>query len=180
MRGMTLIEVLIVALIMTFLTIGVGMLYTVGQRQQRISNYYSQVQTDMREGLRRVTRTLRHGYEVVGTSTAGTLNGLSSSTSQIIVRVPEPTGAATTYVHIRFYVSGSVLYSQRQDQSAPGVALLDGVQTLAFNYFDEYGANMNATPTAATRTEIVLTARRGPATTTVRTLVTLRNRSVGL
>src|SRR5690348_17322830 len=61
-RGTSLIELLAVAIILSFLIGATAQFYNVGKAQQRLGQGYSQVQTDLRAALRVATRTIRHGY----------------------------------------------------------------------------------------------------------------------
>ncbi len=194
-------EMLLSMLILAFLAAATASLYTVGQAQHHTAKGYSQVQTDVRRAMARVTRTIRHGYSVVGTSSLGTLNGLSSAVNdQIIVEVPEPS-PSTAKRQIRFYRSNAgVLYYQDHTQAAPGTALMTGLQVpregltsgeaapLTFHYYqsipDLSGAvtttNVDANPSLATEVRITITARSAPVSTTVRAYVSLRNSLQGL
>jgi len=96
--------------------------------------------------------------------------------------VPEPSGAPTQWIQIRYHLSGGVLYGQRADQGAPGVPLTDGVEALAFNYYQARGTTrtaVDASPGAANEVQVRLAARRGSAVTAVTVLVNLRNAIVG-
>src|SRR5579871_3260255 len=84
-RGALLVEVLAAALILTFLVGATAQFFKVGNGQQRLGASYSQVETNLRTALRLMTRTIRHGYNVVSSVSSGNLNGKSSSTTQIIV-----------------------------------------------------------------------------------------------
>lgn len=183
--GATLIEMVVSALILSFIVAATAGLYTVGQAQQRTARSYSEAQTDIRTTLRRMTRALRHGYQVVGVSAAGTLAGKASGPDQVIVRVPEPGGGSQS--EILFYRSGSgVLYFQRESDAAPGTPLVEGVRALAVHYFrtdiavgGAIRVPVDADPATATEAEVTLTVERPPAVTTVKAYVTLRNAIVG-
>lgn len=178
--GVTLPEVLVTALILAFVVAATAGLYSIGQAQQRTARSYSRVQTDLRSALNRMTRTLRHGYRIVDTSTVGTLTGMSSGTSQTIVEVPQP-GAAST-AQVRFYrAADGTVYFQRHIDAAPGTPLTGGVQALRFEYLQttDPGTGLATFPAPApglaTEVRITLTANRPPAITTVKAYVTLRN-----
>ncbi|MFN3648286.1 MAG: type II secretion system protein [Armatimonadota bacterium] len=183
-RGVTLAEVVIAAMILGFLLAATANLYQVGFRQQRLAGAYGQVQTDLRDALRRATRGMRHGFRVVSPSTSPSFPVTTSSAAQVIVEVPEPSASASSSVEVRFHVSGGVLYAQRSDQAAPGLALIQGVQTVSFEYFRQPSSGtehtpVNGAPASANEVRVTVTARRPPATTTVSTLVNLRNSIAG-
>lgn len=176
-RGVTFIEMAVTALVLAFIVAATAGLYNIGQRQQLIGGRYSANQTNMREALRRMTRALRHGYAVVGTSSAGSLSGISSGAGQVVVRVPDPGGA--TQSDLLFYRSpAGAIYYLGQNDPAPGTKLLDNVQSLTFNYFQTTPSGttvVDATPSQATEVMITMTAVSRPATTTVTAYVNLRN-----
>lgn len=193
-RGFTLVEMLMAVVMLTFVGAGTATLLLVGQRQQRLARNYSQVQSDLRKGLLRITRTLRHGYQVVGQNTTYSASvsaftataARQSNASQLVVRIPEPAGTTPTSVELRFYRSGGILYAQHPADLAagnPGIALLSGVQSLAFNYFRTGGTTttvVDATPEQASEVRILVTAAREQAITTVETRISLRNALPGL
>lgn len=178
--GVTLPEVLVTALILAFVVAATAGLYTIGQAQQQTARGYSRAQTDIRSALNRITRTLRHGYRIVDTSSVGALAGMSSGATQAIVEVPEP-GAAST-AQVRFYrAADGTVYFQRHTDAAPGTALIRGVQALTFQYLQttDPGTGLATfpapTPGQATEVRITITANRPHAVTTVQAYVTLRN-----
>ena len=175
-RGFSFIELLAAMLLLTFIIAVTGTLYQVGQRQQRTARDYSQNQIDARKALRKLTRTIRHALGVVGTSAAGNLLNLTSGANAIIVDTLDAGGAPR--VQIRFHVSNGVLYGQREEQAAPGVAIADGIQSLTFRYFQVFGAGRTELLTGledATDVEIHLTILRNGMTTTTVGLVGMRN-----
>lgn len=179
-RGASLAEFLAVVLILSFVIGATGRLLTVGERQQRLGRGYSQAQSDLREALRVATRALRHGYAVVSPSTETQFPTSVSNADQVIVRVPEPGGGSQ--VEVRLHVLNGVLYAQRSDENSPGRALITGVRSAGFAYYVTSGtvrASSGGNPPAATEVEIALTANRESWSTTVRTLVTMRNRIAG-
>lgn len=183
-RGFSLMEAVITALILSFVVAATASLMNSGLRQQKIGREYSQAQTDLRQGLSRATRAIRHAYGVVNPSTEANFGGsTASNTNQIIVRVPEPAGSANPDVEMRFHASNGTLYAQRDDEAAPGTALMTGVQSLTFNYFQSntgVSVPMNGTPSQASAVQVRVTAVVGSATTPVETLVTMRNSILGL
>src|SRR5689334_10324473 len=64
-RGLTLVEMLVTAIIMVFLTTSTFQLYTVVNRQQLKARDYMNNQTADRDALRLMMRTIRHGSVVV-------------------------------------------------------------------------------------------------------------------
>lgn len=173
---MSLVEVLVAALVLSFLVASTAAVYQGGEKQQRTARAYSLAQTDIRSALQRITRTARHGYKVVPASSSGTFSGQSSGLNQLIVEIPEP-GAASR-AEVRFYVANGRVYAQRNNEAAPGLLLIEGAQTLEFRYYQTdpgTGARNVAAPGSATEVEITLTAVRGPAVTTVKAYVNLRN-----
>lgn len=179
-RGVTLVELLASTIILSFVVSGTMTLYTVGQKTQSVSRYYSQVQTDMRTGMRSATRTIRHGYNVVATSvkTNFPAGSRTSTASQIIVRVPEPSTSGSPDVEIRFYASGGTLYVQRSDAASPGTALITGVQSFTINYFITSGGTRSTddgTPGTATEAQLTLVDTYGSVTSTVTAYAALRN-----
>ncbi|HOJ23012.1 MAG TPA: type II secretion system protein [Armatimonadota bacterium] len=175
-RGLSLVEMLVAALVLSFLVASTAAVYQGGEKQQRTARAYSLAQTDIRRALQRITRTARHGYQVVPTSNWGTFAGQSSGMHQLIVEVPEP--GATSRAQVRFYIQDGNVYAQRQNVPSPGILLIEGVQALEFRYYQTdpgTGARPEVPPDQATEVEITLTAVRGPAVTTVKAYVNLRN-----
>src|SRR5690349_20361706 len=117
-----------VTLAVSFLLAVTSTLYSVGFRQQRTGRRYSLAQTDGRAALARVTRTRRHGSKVVGTSNAGTLSGLTSSASQLIVNIPQATGNSPIDVMYAIDNAGNLYYKGQND--ANGTTLTYGVQSM--------------------------------------------------
>lgn len=173
-KGMSLIEVILAAMVLSFMVAATARVYQVGEKQQRTARAYSLAQSDIRRGLQRLTRTVRHGYQVVAAS--ANFGGASSGLNQVVVEVPEPGG--TTRGEIRFYLSGGTLYAQKQSEAAPGTALVTGVQALELKYYQTdsgTGIASVVAPALATEVDIKVTAKRDPAVTTVRAYVNLRN-----
>lgn len=184
-RGALLVETLAAVLILTFLVWATARFYIVGIAQQRLGQGYSQAQTNIRTALRSVTRTIRHGYAVVPSVSSGNLNGKTSTTSQIIVTVPQATGSPT--INILFYVSNGTLYYQRSTDTSPTV-MITGVQSLTLTYYKTSLASsgtgttqtqVNSTPGSATEVQINLVANYQNVTTTVTAYTTLRNMIAG-
>lgn len=182
---MSAVELLGVALTLSFLIAATAMLFDAGERQQRLARTYSQVQIDLRDALREATWGIRHGYSVINPSDAANFADKGSHPTQVIVRVPEPsfktdpnTGLPDSYEEVRYYLANGTLWAQRADESGTGTALLRQVRSLTFHYFQSVGMTrvaIDATPQQATEVQITLTAVRGPSVTTVQTLVNLRN-----
>jgi len=176
--GFSLPEMLVALMMLSFIITGAATLLNVTRRQQRTLRLYSQVQTDLRAGVRRATRTLRHASEVVSPSSATNFPVKTSGSTQVIVLVPEPTGTSPSVIEVRFYLSSGVLYAQRSDVAGPGVALESDVQSLAFNYFRTSGAvrtAVDSTPTQATEIQMTVTGSSSTMTSSLTTLVTMRN-----
>ncbi len=175
-RGFSLVELLAAMLLLTFMVAVTGRLYQVGQRQQQTARVYSQNQTDARKASRTLTRTIRHGYGVIGTSAAGNLVNLTSGTNAIIVETIEAGGGSR--LQIRFHVSNGILYGQRQEQTAPGSAILENVQSLSFKYFQVFGDSRTELLSGydvATDVEFRLTLLRNGISTATVALVGMRN-----
>jgi|SRR5579859_3437021 len=196
--GYTLIELLVSTLILGFLSLGGVTLYIVGFHQQRVAQHYSQVQTDLRTGLARANRTLRHAFEVVDANTV--YSGIVvtqfpnnavrfSNAAQLCIRAPQPT-ATGGYVEIRFYLSNGTLLCERADAIGSPTTLLNSVQALTFNYFQTSGGQRTAvdntpafgvtnTPDMATEVQITITGQssdQAAITATAVTTVNLRNK----
>jgi hypothetical protein len=181
-RGASMVETVATAFLLSFALAATAQLYRVGFVQQRVARSYSGAQTEGREALRRVTRTLRHGKKPVNPSTEAAFPVTTSDASQVIVKVPEPEGAATDWMEVRVHRSGTVLYAQRADQAAPGTSLLTGVAALSFNYFSVVGATRTqvaGAPATADEVQVTLTTLRESSYTKVSTLVNLRNAIAG-
>jgi prepilin-type N-terminal cleavage/methylation domain-containing protein len=177
-RGFSLPEMLAALTMLAFVMLGAATLLNVGRRQQQALRIYSQVQTDLRGGIRRATRTLRHARQVLNPSSVANFPVKVSNASQVIVEVPEPTGSASTTVQVRFYASDGVFYAQRSDVAGAGVGLERNVQSVAFNYFrTNNGARsaVDSAPDQATEIQITLTANSGAINTRLSSLVALRN-----
>jgi hypothetical protein len=182
-RGATLLELVASALLLSFVVAAASKLFQVGHASHTMVRHYSQAQSDLREALRRATWGMRHGYGVVATSTAGNFPVQASNTAQAILLLPEPTGSNPAQVQVRYHVTNGILYAQRANEAAPGMALLPGVQNVTFAYYQTNGATrvpVNGTPALATEVEIQATARRHRWNTKVSTLVNLRNSITGL
>lgn len=156
-RGVTLFEMVLAAALLSFLIAGTSLVFNAGQKQQRLSQGYSQDQTDERTALRDMTRAIRHGYGVVNngknmaSSTNAALSFLSTSAtlstgSQIVVNVPQPSPAPQ--IELKYYLLNGTVYKQYARDTAPGTALMTGVQRLAFTYYQTQGT---------TRTDVTAT-----------------------
>lgn len=179
-RGMTIIEMLAASLVVTFLVAASTTLYDVGFRQQRLAWRYSNSQTDLRAALSQMTRTLRHGYAVVPVSAAGNLVGQVSNNTQVIVRVPQPAGAAAIEVMFAVSPTGDLYYQREGD--AVGTTMISGVQSIAVNYFQTVAGVTSAvdlTPGTATEIQIGLTVNKDRAATSVTAYSALRNTILG-
>lgn len=177
-RGFSLPEMLAALTMLAFVIMGAATLLNVGRRQQQTLRIYSQVQTDLRGGVRRATRTLRHASKILNPSSMANFPVKVSNASQVIVEVPEPTGNSPATVEVRFYVSNGVFYAQRSDVAGAGVVLERGVQSVAFNYFRTINgvrSTADATPDQATEIQITVTASSGAINTRLSSLVALRN-----
>lgn len=184
-RGHTLIELIISAAILSAIIVSAGGLLAVAYRQQIRGRNYSQAQTDLRTALRIATRSIRHGYNVVATSTDSNFpsGSRTSGASQVIVRVPEPSTSSSADVEIRIYVSSGVMYAQRSDQATPGKKLMSGVSSLTINYFRTIAgtqSDVDGSPGTATEVCLTLASTQGILTTTATAYVTMRNAIEGL
>jgi prepilin-type N-terminal cleavage/methylation domain-containing protein len=182
-RGMSLPELLVSLTLMAFVIVSCATLLTIGRRQQRTWQQYSQIQTDLRMALRRASRTIRHGSVVLNPSVAANFPVKTSSATQLIVLVPEPTGTTPTTVEVRFHLNGGVLYAQRSDVSGNGIALMSGVQSVAFSYYRTVAGARTSVPGAphtATEVGITLTGSSGALTTNLTALVAMRNALLSL
>src|SRR6266496_722745 len=63
-RGISFLEVLGAFMILAFVTLATVKLYRVGDGQQRTARNYTNAQVNNREAVRRILRTLRHGYAI--------------------------------------------------------------------------------------------------------------------
>src|ERR1041385_3230096 len=89
-RGVTIAELLVVAIVLSFIVGAAMRLYNLAQHQQLQARMYSQAQTDLRTALRRATRAIRHGYAAKATSSKSNFpNGSATSSTQVIVPIPE-------------------------------------------------------------------------------------------
>lgn len=182
-RGFSLPEMLAALTMLAFVLTSAATLLNVGRRQQQTLRQYSQVQTDLRAGLRRASRTLRHAQSIKNPSAAANFAVKVSDASQVIVEVPEPTGSAQTTVEVRFYLSNGVLYAQRADVATAGVALETGVQNVEFRYFrtaNGVRATSDSAPQQATEVQLTVTAASGAISTRLSTLVSMRNVLINL
>ena len=185
-RGYSLVEMLGAAMILAFVSLGTVMLYRVGDKTQRTARFYSDAQSQVREALRRVSRTVRHANGVVTNSLVANFSTApSSDTTQVIVETPAPASTSTEY--IRFYLNGTTLYAQRHDDTDAGIAITSGVQSMTVNYYyttvTSSGISrtrVNGAPTTATEVQITLVLKSGTVTTTENVFVELRNHSLGL
>ncbi|MCW3097140.1 MAG: hypothetical protein JWL77_2758 [Chthonomonadaceae bacterium] len=189
----SLIELLAAVLILSVVMAGVALLYQVNNRVSRRMRNYSLVQTDLRTGLKRATRTIRHGTQVVVSATTYTpavttftasASRASNTSSQVIVCVPEASGANPAFVEVRLYLSNGTLYAQRADEGNAGTAgtvLLTGISAFTITYWNSSvspRATTNGSPQLATEVELSVTAAepgQGAVSTTVDSLVSLRN-----
>ena len=181
-HGVSLVELVATFLILAFVTVGTLNLYNVGNRQQRNARFYSQAQTDIREGIRRILRTVRHGSAVL---TGTSFSAADSTTSQIIVAVPQ----ASPGDQIRIYASSGNIYAQTAGDAAASLAgtlMVAAPATLLVNYSQTTvtatGTTITAVdgaPASATEAQVTITATRGSVTTKSIAYVELRNRSLG-
>jgi type II secretory pathway pseudopilin PulG len=177
------LELLVALTMMAFVIASSATLLTIGRRQQRTWQQYSQVQTDLHIALRRATRTIRHGSAILNPSSAVNFPIKTSSATQLIVRVPEPTGVSPTTVEVRFHVTGGVFYAQRSDVAGNGLALMTGVQGVAFSYYRTASGVrtvVSGTPETATEVGISLTGSSGGFNTSLIALVAMRNVLISL
>jgi prepilin-type N-terminal cleavage/methylation domain-containing protein len=190
-RGVTLMEMVVASLILAFITVATAQLYHGVDGQHREARFYSDAQARIREALRVMLRTLRHGSAIETNGAITFYNGVNSvispasSTSQVIVTVPQPNNT-TGSDHIRFYLSGTTLYAQRSDDTNLGVAIATGVQTLTFNYFQTQTSStgtsrsaVDGAPGSGTEVQITLVLTSSDVTTTETAYVELRNKSLG-
>jgi Tfp pilus assembly protein PilW len=188
-RAATLPELLAAALVIAFIVGATAKLYSVGQGQQLLARSYSQAQTDLRTALRRVTRTIRHGFPLHGPTNPSTKSNFpansTSNATQIVVPVPE-TDTDGSHKEIRIYYSNGALYAQRSDESAPGTLLISGLQTnpvgVEFKYYltlpsstGTITVDVSSNPAKATEAQISLTAVRQSATVSATAYVAIRN-----
>ena len=176
-RGATLVELVATFLILGFVTSGTVGLYYVGTRQQRGSRFYTLAQTDLREGIRRISRTVRHGFAVLPGSDA----------TQIYVSVPQT--APGDQIRIYRDSTTGTIYAQPVGTGATGTrtVMVDGPATLSLTYY-QTGATSTGTsttdvttsaPTSATEVQFTISATRGSVTTTSVAYVELRNANFG-
>ena len=181
-QGVTIAEMLIVAVVLSFIVGATMRLYNLAQHQQLQARMYSQAQGDLRIALRRATRVLRHGYAAKATSTKSNFpSGSASSSTQIIVPIPE-TDTNASNKEIRVYYSNGSLYAQRSDQTGSGTLLISGLRTspggATFNYYKTSGVSTTevaSSPDTATEVRITLWAVRFNVTTSVSAYAALRN-----
>ena len=181
--GFSTFEALAALFILMFAISVTAQLYVTGMRVRRVAQNYSQVQTDLRSALRDATRAVRHGYQVMNPSSLTAFpnvapNYRNSNANQLIVQVPDSTGAK---VEIRYYLSSGGLYEQRSSGGTDQLQL-SGIQTLTFNYYKTSGGTRTAVdgsspndPSKATEVQVTVTATNGVVTEAVSVLVALRN-----
>lgn len=184
-RGASIVEMVATFLILAFVTSGTAGLYYVGTRQQRGSRFYTEAQTDLREGIRRITRTVRHGSAVL---TGTTFPSADSNSAQVIVAVPQ----ASPRDKIRIYrnASSGTIYAQTSGDAASasaGTVMLAGPATLSITYYRTGATSTGTTttdvtssgPATATEVQLTLSTTRGSVTTTSVAYVQLRNANFG-
>ena len=174
------IEALGTLLILSFVTMGTMTLFRVGDKTQRDARFYADAQTNAREAIRTMLRTLRHGYAVQTADATWGGSQTSNASSQIIVTAPH-SGSGTD--HIRFYLTGTTLYSQ--NGTATATATATGVQSITFDYYKyDYSAGRSQLSSGsygtATEVGITLVLKSGTVTTTEAAYVELRNATMGL
>ncbi len=184
-RAVSLVELLVSTLIFTFVLTAAVSLYSAGNVQQNRARYYSQAQTDLRLILRTASRTIRHAYGVVSSSTESRFpsGSKSSSQDQIIVRVPEPARAKKNSIEIRFYVLDGAFYAQRSDEAAPGTKFAEGVKSLKVNYFRSTGSFRNSAdnaPATATEAQLNIQNTVGNVSSGAAAYIAFRNADIGL
>lgn len=187
-RGFSLVEALGAMLILTFVILGTLQLYQVGDKQQRTARNYSNAQTSNREAIRRMLRSLRHGFAVQMNDSSFTGSPVSSTATQVIVTVPH---AVSGTDHVRFYLSGSTLFGQ--NGGAAAIAVATDIQSVAFTYYKTTQTfsgttytDVSGSPATATEVQIQLVSSSGGtasatgATSTETAYVELRNATLGL
>ena len=180
-RGASLPELLITALLLSFIVGSVARLYSVGKSSHQVSRGYSQNQTDLRTAMRRATRTIRHGGAPVATTTDFGGGTQASDGTQVILQIPDSS------VKVRVYYKSGSLYAQRSDESAPGTQLITGLTIPSgqqtFRYYQSAGtappADVSGSPATATEVKISLWSVRERVQTGITTYVALRNRIAG-
>jgi len=178
-RAVTLLEMVAALTILAAVSAATVSLYWTGQRAHRRARFYSEAQTDIRDTLRRITRTARTSECVMAQGTLGTLSGLTSNTYQVVLRVPQ---GASPAIECRYYVSNGMLYQQLSTQSAPGRRLLSGVVSLTFGYYRTLAGTRTSVagaPASATEIEIVLRVRNASVTTGLTGYVSIRTALTG-
>jgi hypothetical protein len=159
-------------LIVAFAVAASTALFVKGQQQQFLAQHYGQAQEDLREALRPLTRTMRHGFQIVPT-TAVAVSGCTcfattyvSDVTQVVVVAPQPDGTSPPRVEIRFYVDNAGnLIEQRADSPATLTTLLTGVTSQSFSYYKTTSAgaqtSQGSTPDATTtQVQLTVTAQR--------------------
>ena len=175
--GASLAEMLACLLILSFAVASVSKLMTAGLLQQQAGRERSDGQDAVRKGVRLAVRSLRHGFRVVSSSTAFG-SAQSSSASQVIVEVPQPSGSNPSRILMRLYRSANVLYLQRSDQPGSPVAALSGITALTVNYYLTSGNTRTlcpSSPSSATDLQLTVRATSGNAIIQMSADVTMRN-----
>ena len=174
-RGFSLVEALGSLIIMSMIVGATVKMYSTGAKNQRDDRSYTQAQTDLRTALLHITRTVRHSIGVqMSSAQTNFASAPNSSSTQIIVAVPQPGNAGTDYVRIYRDATTGNIYAQRQDAVGAGSKILDGPSSMTINYFQTTinstgpsTAASDGAPDSATEVQINLGVTRGNKTTTV-------------
>lgn len=175
--GASLAEMLACLLILSFAVASVSKLMTAGLLQQQAGRERSDGQDAVRKGVRLAVRSLRHGFRVVASSTSFG-SAQSSSASQVIVEVPQPSGSNPSKILIRLYRSANTLYLQRSDQPGSPVVALSGITSLTVSYYLTSGTTRTpcpSSPSSATDLQLTVRATSGSAIIQMSADVTMRN-----
>jgi len=197
-RAATLIEMLVTAAVIGFLSIATAQFYRVGYNYHRNMKSYSQTQVELRDILDMMTRTARHAYQVRRGPVQINGRDQSSSATQVVLEIPVP-GASSTQ-RIRFFKPATtgtfpgggvanknhIYYEKDGEVGINTVAT--GIQSLAIGYRQTTVAgdgtvsitNVDATPGQATELKITITAQKSAVVTTSVAYVAMRNAIGGL
>jgi type II secretory pathway pseudopilin PulG len=177
-RGAALVELLVTAVILSFVVAGTARLLRAGEAQQRVARSYSQGHTDLRAALRDATRAARRAKEVES----------PSDVTQCTLRVlPYATAVASTDggTRFRFYRDAASSELRAQPEGGAAQTLMTGVEAVQFQYFttqiNAAGVQLvtTADPTNATLVRITARLVRGPVRHTAESDITLRSRMAG-
>jgi len=124
-KGMTLIELMITMVILSFIILGLVVFFTGGTRSWITGQYQLEAQRNARQAMESMVREIRHGESIVGNSDSDT----------IIVSIPA-LGSESAY-NVTYDLSGTTI-------SRGSNPLISNMQSLLLEYYESDGTQITS------------------------------------